>query len=92
MKALHPVEALNFAKLILLAPGYAIELGFFFAVLLIYMFPALRGRTPFDHARRSLLFLIGSTLAIVSFIRSGVLESNDFGWRGALLLQFPSSY
>jgi hypothetical protein len=89
LRSLHPLVTPNLAKLILLAPGYAIELGFFFVVFLIYLISAWRGRTPLDPARRSLLLLIGSTLMIISFIRSGVLESNDFGWRGALLLQFP---
>jgi len=39
--------------------------------------------------RRSLVLIAISTLVIISVIRSSVLTSNDFGWRAALLLQFP---
>ncbi len=85
----HPFASLNVAKLILLVPGYAVELGFFFIVLLIYLVPAWRGRTPLNPEQRSLVFIVITTLAFVSLIRSGVLQSNDFGWRGSLILQFP---
>jgi hypothetical protein len=85
----HPLAALNLAKLLLLVPGYAIELGFYVAVLLIYLVPAWRGRTPLTPAQRTLVFIAAVTLPFISFIRSGVLETNDFGWRGALFVQFP---
>jgi hypothetical protein len=85
----HSPAALNLAKLILLLPGYALELGFYFAVFLIYLVPAWRGRTPLSPAHRALLFICAATLPIISLIRSGILNTNDFGWRGALLVQFP---
>jgi hypothetical protein len=84
----HPLTALNLAKLVLLAPGYALELGFYFAVFLIYLVPAWRGRTPLTPAQRSLVFIAAATIPFISLIRSGVLDINDFGLRGALLLQF----
>ncbi len=87
--ASHPFAALNIARLVFLIPGYVVELGFFFIVLLIYLVPAWRGRTPLTPEQRSLVFIVIATLAFVSLIRSGVLQSNDFGWRGSLILQFP---
>jgi hypothetical protein len=84
----HPVAARNVANLLLLVPGYAVELGFYFPVLLIYLIPAWRGRKPLSRPQRSLVFIAIATLVMVSFLRSSVIESNDFGWRGALFPQF----
>jgi hypothetical protein len=85
----HPTAALNLAKLLLLVPGYAIELGFFLVVFLIYLVPAWRGRTPLSPAQRSLLVIAAATVPFMSLMRSSVLMLNDFGFRSALLLQFP---
>jgi hypothetical protein len=85
----HPLEALNLAKLILLAPGYALELGFYLAVLVAYLVPRWRGGIPLTPAHRSLVLIVVATLGPASFVRSTVLGSNDFGWRSVLLLQFP---
>jgi hypothetical protein len=85
----HPLAARNLANLILLVPGYAVEMGFSFAVFLIYLIPAWRGRTPLTPAHRSLLFIVAATILLISFLRSGVLEVNDFGIRSALLAEFP---
>jgi hypothetical protein len=85
----HPLAALNLANLVLLTPGYAIELGFYLAVFLIYMVPALRARTRLTRAQRSLVFIAAATIPFMSLIRSWVLTLNDFGFRSALLLQFP---
>jgi len=81
--------ARNLARVILLAPGYAIELGFFFVVLLVYLVPAWRGRVRLTAAQRTLVFLAVAIVPFLSTIRSDVLSVNDFGWRAALLLQFP---
>jgi hypothetical protein len=85
----HPSAARNIANLVLLAPGYMIELGFYLAVLLIYLVPAWRGRKPLTPAQRSLAVIATVALLVISVLRSSVLNSNDFGWRAALLLQFP---
>lgn len=85
----HPQAALNLAKLVLLAPGYTIELGFFLVVFLIYLVPAWRGRTPLTPAHRSLVLVAAATVVFMSLMRSDVLTLNDFGFRSALLLQFP---
>ena len=85
----HPIAALNVAKLILLAPGYAVELGFFFVVLVIYLVPGWRKGATLSAAHRALLLICVASIPLLSEVRSGVLETNDFGWRAALLLQFP---
>ena len=84
----HPQAALGVVKLVLLVPGYALELGFYLAIIIIYLTPALRGRIPLTSAQRSLAFIAVTTLVFVTFIRSTVLRFNDFGFRGALLVQF----
>ncbi|HEU5350897.1 MAG TPA: hypothetical protein VFU55_04830 [Terracidiphilus sp.] len=81
--------ARNLARVILLVPGYGIELGFYFAVLLVYLAPAWRGRVRLDGPRRTLVFLSVAIVPFLTTIRSDVLSVNDFGWRAALLLQFP---
>jgi hypothetical protein len=85
----HPTAARSLANMILLAPGYAIELGFFFAVFLIFLIPAWRGRSTLTPAQRTLLFMSASTIPIMSLIRSSVINVNDFGMHSALFLQFP---
>ncbi len=85
----HPLMSRSLANLFLLAPGYALELGFYFAVFLIYVVPAWRGRTPLNPAQRSLVFLTAVTIPVISLIRSSVLDYNEFGWRAAAVLQFP---
>jgi len=89
LAALHPSAAPDLARLLLLLPGYALELGFFFAVFLIYSIRAWRKSIPLTDAQRSLVFIAAATAPIMSFIRSGVLQTNDFGWRAALFVQFP---
>jgi hypothetical protein len=64
-------------------------LGFFFAVFLIYLVPAWRRRVPLTAAQRSLLVIACAAVPFMSFIRSGVLQTNDFAWRAALFVQFP---
>jgi hypothetical protein len=85
----HPTAARNIAKLLLLLPSYVIELGFYGLVLLIYLIPLWRDQKPLSPAQRSLLFIALSTFPIISFLRSTILSGNDFGWRAAMILQFP---
>jgi hypothetical protein len=88
LATIHPLAALNLAKLILLAPGYILEFGFYLVVFLIYLVPVWRQRAPLTPAQRSLVFVAVAIVPFISFIRSGVLKSNDFVWRGSLLVQF----
>jgi hypothetical protein len=86
----HPWTALSLSRLALLLPGLFIELGVFLIVLFIYAVPGWRGRTPLTPAQKSLIVIAASTLLISSFIRSNVLDINDFGVRSALFLQFAT--
>ena len=85
----QPIAARNFANFLLLTPGYFLELGFYFVVFLIYLVPAWRGRTPLTPAQRSLVCIAAATFPFVSLMRSLTLKYDDFGIRGALVLQFP---
>jgi hypothetical protein len=73
-----------------LLPGLVIELGVFLIVLVIYVVTDGRGRTSLTSAQKSMVFIAVSTLLISSFIRSNVLDINDFGVRSALFLQFAT--
>jgi hypothetical protein len=86
---LSTVATANLARVLLLAPGYALELGFFFAVFFAFLVPAWRGRVPLTSAQRCLLFIAATMTPFMTFIRSGVLQTNDFAWRAALFVQFP---
>jgi hypothetical protein len=85
----HPMAARNLANLILLLPGYALELGFYLVVLLIFLVPAWRGRRALNAGQRSLLVLALGALPMITLVRSVAIHNNDFGWRSALFLQFP---
>jgi hypothetical protein len=86
--AVHPWAARNLANLILLAPSYILELGFFLVAFIIFLVPSWRGPKPTTAAHRTLLIMTAAMLPIMSFVRSGVLVTNDFGWRAALFVQF----
>ena len=77
----HPFLFLQAARLLFLVPGYAIELGFYAVVLVVFW----SRRRALDSARRTALFFCVCGLLMVSFIRSGVIENNDFGYRAAML-------
>ena len=85
----HPAAAHNVGNLILLLPGYAIELGPYFLVFLAVLLPGWHGRARLTSAQRTLLFAAIITIPITSFIRSSVLSVNDFGIHSALFLEFP---
>lgn len=85
----RPELARNLAAAVLLVPGYALELGFFSLVLVLYSIPSWRGKARLTDAHRSLLFIAFTTILLMSVLRSDVLKVNDFGWRAALLVQFP---
>jgi len=81
LKRVHPFALDQIARLVLLLPGYALELGVFGLVLVL----AIIARKRLDVPRRSALALALGGLIIVSFMRSSVIGNNDFGYRAALL-------
>lgn len=87
--AIRPVAARQYANLTLLLPGYGLELGFYLLVLPIFLVPAWRGRVKLNEGQRALVFLAVAAFPLISLLRSQVIANNDFGWRSALLLQFP---
>jgi len=87
--ASNPAAFRPIAKLILLAPGLALELGLYCIVLLVFLIPALRERRQLSPAHRTLLFIALVTVPISSFIRSAVIDVNDFGIHSALFLEYP---
>jgi hypothetical protein len=85
----HPGSARAFAKLILMIPGYAVELGFYFVVVVALLVPRWRAGKPLNSAQRALLVLAFATFPFISFIRSEVLTINDFGIHGGMFVEFP---
>ncbi len=81
VRTAHPFLFLQAVRLLFLVPGYAIELGFYGVVLLVFW----RRRRALDPARSTALFFAACGLTLVSFIRSGVIANNDFGYRAAML-------
>jgi hypothetical protein len=84
LRAAHPGVETNLAALALLLPGYIAELGVFGLVLCL----ASRPHPSRSSAERTVLWWTWSALAAVTFIRSQLLATDDFGYRAALLVQF----
>jgi len=84
MRLRHPVAEDAAARLLLMAPGYVAELGFYGAVLLL----AIRRWRLLDEAGRTAVVLAVAGLVVCSFVRSTVIDTNDFGVRGVLIAQF----
>jgi hypothetical protein len=80
----HPQVEDALAGLVLLLPGYFVELGFYGLVLVA----AVRGRARLDEAERTALVLAGAGLVVATFLRSTVVVNNDFGIRSILIAQF----
>jgi hypothetical protein len=87
--SVHPAAARTLAKLMLMPAGYALELGVYFLVLLVFLVPAWHGRRPLSEGQRMLVFMAVVTFPITSFIRSGVININDFGIHSALFIEYP---
>jgi hypothetical protein len=82
----HPVAEDAAAGLLLLLPGYFVELGFYGLVLLAALVAMRRRRL--DEAARTALLLACAGLAVATFLRSTVVENNDFAIRSILVAQF----
>jgi len=85
----HPAVARAIAKLILLPPGFALELGAYALVLVVFSMPAWRGRKELTVAQQTLVFIAIVTFPITSLISSRVINVNDFGIHSALFIQYP---
>ncbi len=82
----HPAEEDAAVGLVLLLPGYFVELGFYGLVLLAALLSMRRRRL--DEAARTALVLAVVGLAVSTFLRSTIVENNDFAMRSILIAQF----
>lgn len=80
----HPVLLDQVARLVLLLPGYALELGLYGMVLVL----AIAGWRRLPLAERTALGMTLAGLVLVGFVRSAVIGNNDFGYRAALIPSF----
>jgi hypothetical protein len=80
----HALAAHEISAFLLLIPGYFVELGFFGIVL----FMAWRQRKERSPGESALMFWTVACLVCATFLRSKVIETNDFGSRSMLLAQF----
>jgi hypothetical protein len=87
--ASHPSLATAIANLLLMIPGYAVELGFYFIVLLVFCVALWRGRSRLDPGQRALLIIALAAFPFISLIRSEVLDVNDFGIHGGMFVELP---
>jgi len=77
----------HLANLLLLPLNYFMELGLFFAVGIIEWRRLRRLETiPRNDLALAVLALV--SIVVCTFLRSGVIDNNDLGWRGFLLAQF----
>jgi len=82
----HPAVEDAAVGLVLLLPGYFVELGFYGLVLLAALWAMRRRRL--DEAARTALVLAVAGLAVSTFLRSTIVENNDFAMRSILIAQF----
>jgi hypothetical protein len=80
----HEFAAFQLSALLLLIPGYAVELGFFGFVLV----QAWRQRKGRGAGESALLFWTLAALMVATFLCSQIISTNDFGIRATLLAQF----
>jgi hypothetical protein len=86
MARVHPAAESVVAGILLLVPGYFVELGFYGVVLGVALWAMRRGRL--DEAGRTVAVLSVAGLAVPTFLRSTVIANNDFGLRSSLIMQF----
>lgn len=75
-------------ELCLLPPGFAVLLGFHLLAFIYLLWLRARHRDAFSQSHRTLLTFCLISFPIISFIRSGVLTSDDYGYRAPYILQF----
>ena len=76
------------ADLLLLPPNYFLELGFFFLIGFLQWRKMRASKNFFRHPELSGFVMAASGAIVCTFIRSGVIEVNDLGIRGFMVVQF----
>ncbi|WP_142988264.1 hypothetical protein [Granulicella rosea] len=84
LRETHPYGEEQLAGIVLLAPGYVLELGFFGVVLVL----GLRRWRILGEANRTGLALAIACLILTGLVRSTVIANNDFAMRVTLVAQF----
>jgi len=82
----HPAAEDAAVGIVLLLPGYVVELGFYGLVLVVALWAMRRRRL--DEAARTALLLAVAGLTVSTFLRSTIVENNDFAMRSILIAQF----
>jgi hypothetical protein len=83
LQSKHPQVEDALAGMLLLLPGYFVELGFYGLVLVV----AMRAR-GLDEACRTALALTVAAMLVATFLRSSLVANDDFGIRSILIAQF----
>jgi hypothetical protein len=76
------------ADLVLLPLNYFLELGFFFAAGIMIWRNFRAQRRPATRHELAAVSMLATSVVICTFVKSGVIENNDLGWRGFLVAQF----
>jgi hypothetical protein len=80
------IEYINF---LLLPVNYFIELGFFFAVIIIqWMLDRPYRWKSLSRAQQASWAMLAVSLFVTSFLRSQIINANDLAYRAVLILQF----
>ena len=79
---------LTLGNALLLPLNYLLELGVFFLVGYLTCKRLWVRRNALCDADLAGLLMAGISMAICTFVRSGVIANNDLGWRGFLICQF----
>jgi len=73
---------------LLLPLNYFLELGFFAAAAHLWWRQRRTRRRALERHELAAVLLAGTSVTICTFLRSGVIDNNDLGWRGFLPAQF----
>ena len=79
---------ISLANLLLLPLNYFLELGFFLPIGLIALKRLRAAKKPWSRWELAACAMAGSSIAVCTFLRSGVIGNNDLGCRGFLPAQF----
>ncbi|HEV2201054.1 MAG TPA: hypothetical protein VGR73_14645 [Bryobacteraceae bacterium] len=79
------IKAVN---LVLLPLNYTLELGLFLLVGIVQARRYARRRASLGRREWAEIALVALPVLVCTFLRSGVINNNDLGWRGFLIAQF----
>ncbi len=84
----HRAWQLLLGDALLLPINYFLELGFFFAVAWIVWKRFHIQKKPATRQQLAAFMMLATSVAVCTFLKSGVIQNNDLGWRGFLIAQF----